>query len=293
MKISGLSGNEETIRYEIAEEIKRFVRDDPANFLELDGQPIYDEPLIGFASGSDPLFKELKTVIGDFHLTPHEAMQKVAAMRNLEPPTEEMTGVVSYVLPMHSLTIDDNAAMSDGPSRRWVHGRFFGEPCRNKLTEHIISFLHGKELMAISPEHETSFYIKTIDPRIGYTSNWSQRHVAYAAGLGAFGLSDGLITKVGIAEAVGSVVVNMPFTSPQRSGDIHANCLFYQKGTCKACMGRCPAGAITENGHDKNKCAKFAFSQTPLNKERYGLDIYSCGLCFTGVPCSKRDPVKR
>lgn len=293
MKIGGLSGKEEMLRNEIAEEIRRFVREDPTNVLELDGRPIYDEPLIGFASGSDPLFKELKTVIGDFHLTPHEAMQNVAAMRNLEPPSEEMTGVVSYVLPMHALTVNDNAAMVDRPSRRWVHGRFFGEPFRDKLRQHIISYLQGKGLVAISPEHETSFYIKTIDPRIGYTSNWSQRHVAYAAGLGAFGLSDGLITKVGIAEAVGSVVVNAPFTSPQRSGDIHANCLFYQKGTCKACMGRCPAGAITENGHDKNKCAKFAFSQTPLNKERYGLDIYSCGLCFTGVPCSTRNPVKR
>jgi epoxyqueuosine reductase len=117
--------------------------------------------------------------------------------------------------------------------------------------------------------------------------------VAYAAGVGTFGLSDGLITEAGIAEAVGSIVVNLPFSSLERQSDIHANCLYYQKGTCKACIKRCPVRAISEKGHDKDKCAKFAFSQTLLNKERYGLDIYSCGLCMTGVPCSLRNPMKK
>jgi epoxyqueuosine reductase len=286
-----VTSNEETLRNDITEEIKSFVHVDPGNRLELDGQPIYAEPLIGFASGSDPLFKELKGVIGDFHLTPHEAMQRAALSRNFEPSPEEITGVISFVLPMHRLTVKENAGMTDRPSRRWVHGRFHGEPFRNRLADHIISFLNERGLIAIAPENETSFYVKMIDPRIGYTSNWSQRHIAYAAGLGSFGLSDGLITEAGIAEAVGSVVVNVPFTSPERTGDIHANCLYFQKGTCKACASRCPAGAITVNGHDKNKCAKFAFSQTPLNKDRYGIDIYSCGLCLSGVPCSMRDPV--
>jgi epoxyqueuosine reductase len=220
-------------------------------------------------------------------------MLKAAQLRNFTPPAEEMTGVVSYVLPMHPLTVKANAEMTDRPSRRWVHGRLHGESFRDRLSAHIISFLDRKGLIAISPENETSFYVKKIDPRIGYTSNWSQRHVAYAAGLGSFGLSDGLITEAGIAEAVGSVVVNARFTSPERSSDVHANCLFFQKRTCKACAGRCPVGAITESGHDKNKCAGFAFSQTPLNKERYGIEIYSCGLCLTGVPCSTRNPVRR
>jgi ferredoxin len=286
-------GDELAIRKQIIEEIKRFVRESPANILCLDGMPIYDEPLVGFVSGKDPLFKELKTVIGDFHLTPPEAMMKSSMLTCSEPPPEDSLGVISYVLPMHRLTVTDNAAMADRPSRRWVHGRFYGEPFRNLLSDHIISFLGRSGLVAVSPEHQPSYYIKMIDPKVGYTSNWSQRHVAYAAGLGTFGLSDGLITEAGIAEAVGSVVVNLPFGSPERQQDIHANCLYHQKGTCKACVKRCPVGAISESGHDKNKCAKFAFSQTPLNKERYGLDIYSCGLCLTGVPCSVRNPMRK
>ena len=285
--------DEGAIRAEIINETKKFVREDPANRLDLDGLPIYDEPLVGFVAGNDSLFKELKAVIGDFHLTPFEAMQHAASLRGVETPPEESIGVIAFVLPMYKETVKDNASMSDRPSRRWVHGKYYGEKFRNKLISHIISFLNHKGWFAISPENEADFYKVMFDPRVGYTSNWSQRHVAYAAGLGTFGLSDGLITQAGVAEAVGSVVVNIPFSSPKRPDDIHAACLHYQKGACKACVKRCPAGAISDKGHDKNKCAKFAFSQTPLNKERYGIEVYSCGLCLTGVPCAGKGPVKR
>jgi epoxyqueuosine reductase QueG len=286
------SKNDDTIKLEIINEIKNFVQEDSSNRLELDGLPIFNEPLIGFVSGEDPLFKELKTVIGDFHLTPYEAMQKAALLRRIDTPSEGSIGVIAYVLPMHKKTVKENAGENDRPSRRWVHGRLYGEKFQDKLADHIISYFTQKGWIAISPVNETGFFKKMIDSRVGYTSNWSQRHVAYAAGLGTFGLSDGLITDVGVAETVGSIVVNVPFSSPERSKDIHANCLYYQKGTCKVCIQRCPAGAISEKGHDKNKCATFAFSQTPLNKERYGIEIYSCGLCLTGTPCAVRNPVR-
>ena len=37
------------------------------------------------------------------------------------------------------------------------------------------------------------------DPQVGLASTWSERHAAYAAGLGTFSLNDGLITERGIA----------------------------------------------------------------------------------------------
>ena len=287
------SSDEAAIRAEIINEARRFVREDPSNRLDLDGLPIYDKPLVGFVAGNESVFKKLKTVIGDFHLTPYEAMRHAASLRGVETPPEESIGVIAFVLPMYKETVKDNAGMSDRPSRRWVHGKYYGEKLRDKLISHIISFLNQKGWLAISPDTEVDSYKVTLDPRVGYSSNWSQRHVAYAAGLGTFGLTDGLITEAGVAQAIGSIVVNILFSSPTRPDDIHAACLHYQKGTCKACVKRCPAGAISDKGHDKNKCAKFAFSQTPLNKERYGIEVYSCGLCLTGVPCADRDPVKR
>ena len=83
-----------------------------------------------------------------------------------------------------------------------------------------------------------------------------------------------------------------PLESPQRADDIHRDCLFYRDGSCKKCIERCPADAISEQGHDKQACAAFVLKQAGLIKERYGIDIYGCGLCQTGVSCERRIPAK-
>jgi epoxyqueuosine reductase len=282
--------DEKKLRAEITDEIARIVREEPANRLDLDNLPIFGPPLVGFASGTDPIFSRLKEVIGPFHLTPVEAIGQAASSRGNDVPHPESTGVISYVLPMYEDTVRSNASMKDGPSRRWMHGKYHGERFGNLLSDRIISYLREKGFLAVSPAREPDLCKITRDPRVGFASTWSERHVAYAAGLGTFGLSDGLITEAGIAHVVGSVVVNIPFTSPGRPADIHAACLFYRKGACKACAKRCPAGAISDAGHDKDKCARFAFSQTPINKERYGIEVYGCGLCLSGVPCAMKNP---
>ena len=51
--------------------IKNFINDDELNKrIQLDQGIYWEEPLVGFASGIDPLFLEYKTLIGSFHLTP-------------------------------------------------------------------------------------------------------------------------------------------------------------------------------------------------------------------------------
>ena len=55
-------------------------------------------------------------------------------------------------------------------------------------------------------------------------------------------------------------------------------------------MKRCPADAITEAGHDKARCAEFVLKQMAVIKEVYGIDVYGCGLCQTGVPCEEGIP---
>ena len=66
-------------------------------------------------------------------------------------------------------------------------------------------------------------------------SNWSERHAAYAAGLGTFGLCDGLITQVGKAVRVGSVVAQVAVPASKRPyGDHQAYCN-HDKG-CRACI---------------------------------------------------------
>ena len=275
----------------VADEIRNLVCNDPGNRLDqLDGSQIFDEPLVGFVAGDDPIFSQLKEVIGPFHLTPREAALAKAEQRGVPPVSVQAVGVVSYVLPISSATRKENARMKDRPSRRWAHTRLFGEVFNRAVQAHLVRVLEEREYVAVAPELEESLSRMFIDERVGWTSRWSQRHVAFAAGLGTFGLSDGLITPAGKAHRVGSVIVNRTLDSPHRTEDIHRHCLSYQGINCRTCMKRCPADAITEEGHDKARCAEFVLKQFPFVKEEYGIEIYGCGLCQTRVPCEGRIP---
>ena len=57
--------------------IQDYVRTSPLNHLTFfDNAPIIEDPVVGFADGADPVFLELKAVIGEFHLAPREIMEK-------------------------------------------------------------------------------------------------------------------------------------------------------------------------------------------------------------------------
>jgi len=131
----------------------------------------------------------------------------------------------------------------------------------------------------------------TDSPRYVYASTWSERHAAYACGLGTFGLCDGLITPLGKAVRVGSVVARLEVPpTPRPYSDHRAYCLFFAQGTCGECIARCPAGAISEAGHDKVKCRDHLNRTRAFVGEHYGFDGYGCGLCQTGVPCESGVP---
>ena len=90
--------------------------------------------------------------------------------------------------------------------------------------------------------------------------------------------------------------LKLPYTARKYSS-LHANCLFYKNGSCKKCIERCPYGAITEEGHDKEKCREALFvHQKPWMDGVYGVGYIGryagCGLCQTGVPCENRIPVE-
>jgi len=127
-----------------------------------------------------------------------------------------------------------------------------------------------------------------------FASTWSERHAAYAAGLGTFGLCDGLITPRGKAIRTGSVVARIKIApTPRPYTDHHAYCLFYTQGICGECIDRCPVGALSQAGHDKIKCRNHIRPVTAdYVKTHYGFDGYGCGLCQTKVPCESKIPTK-
>lgn len=132
-----------------------------------------------------------------------------------------------------------------------------------------------------------------VSSRYGLSSTWSERHAAYVSGHGTFGLCDGIITRKGKAVICGSVIVLVVIPPTVREyDDHHAWCLHYAKGRCDGCIKRCPAGAVTSQGHNKKRCREYCFGPgKEYMREQFGFDEYICGLCQSGVPCESKSPV--
>ena len=284
-------GPEERIRFAenperfIEKTIAKFVMESPANRRKADGGKYWDTPLVGFASGDDPLFRQYKKIIGRFHFTPREIFDLTFGK------SKSPLSVISWILPASEDVRKSNRKESKYPSLLWAHARDFGEQFNVKLRNHLVSLLKKKGFKALAPMN-SPHWKRLKSSRVGWASNWSERHAAYACGLGAFGLSDGLITAKGKAMRVGSVVTDLPLKPSEKVYPHHrANCLYYFNKTCKVCVSRCPAGAISSKGHDKDKCEEYVYGVAFRDKkEEYGVKIAGCGLCQTKVPCEFEIP---
>ena len=248
-----------------------------------------DEPLVGFSNGGDPLYKKLQDDIGYPFMTPIDIFGK--SFPGAHALADELT-VISFTLPKTRLTKEDNRKEKTYPSERWIRSKHFGGEFGKKLCAYVVMTLEDAGYRAVAPAY-TPFFSIGKSKKYGLTSSWSERHAAYVSGLGTFGLCDGLITEKGKAMQCFSVIarVRIPST-PRHYIDHHAYCLFYARGTCGACIKRCPANAISEGGHDKERCAKHCFGVTQqYARSHFGIDDYGCGLCQTGVPCESGNPV--
>ncbi len=278
----------------IAKEIKNFVKRSPLNRMAGSEKDIYfDEPLVQFADGADPLFEEYKTIIGAEHLKPREAL---ALSEKVDPASlPAHISVISYILPIAEATRKTNRLETKVPSRYWSHTRYYGELLNDAVRKHLVEFLKAEGYKACAPALPGGI-LKMFRNEKGMYSNWSERHMAYSAGLGTFSLSDGFITERGIAHRCGSAVVALELTpSPRKAAGPYANCLFYAGEKCVACIKRCPAGAITEKGHDKNKCREYLNSIGYNPQQAYDVNksVFGCGLCQTKVPCEDSNPTKK
>ncbi len=276
-------------------EIKTFGGTSPTNRLSfIKNHIIFDEPLVKFADGDDPIFTEYKTIIAPTHLTPHEALAKAYDKSLKDMPAR--LSVISWILPITEKTRKSNRSETLTPSRLWSHTRWYGEQFNDAMRKHVVELLTGIGYLAVAPTLQ--LYFKTERNEKGPYSNWSERHIAYAAGHGTFSLSDGFITERGIAHRCGSVVTDLVLPASHRTAETpYSNCLFYVDGSCKACIARCPAGAITEQGHGKIKCEAYQRSlsySAAVLRDGYDNDksVAGCGLCQTKVPCEYRIPAK-
>ena len=250
---------------------------------------LYDNPIVGFARGDDPYYDFLKEHIGTFHWNPDDAFR-------LKYPGEvqrDKLTVVSMIFPQTAETKLAQSKETRGPAREWIVSRGEWEPLMKEFSGKLTERLEQMGVRCVSIDLMKEFSTARSET-LGIASKWSHRHSAYLAGLGTFGLSEGLITEKGKAVRITSLIVEAPLEpSKMPYSTYHDWCLYFRDGSCGVCMNRCPVNSITADGHDKNACDAyeeyFAANFWPEDVER-GNYILGCGLCQAGVPCQDKRP---
>jgi len=257
---------------EVIAYLEDLVKTDFRNVLpEGDNPPIWDSPVVGFASARDPLFARFQDpeVVGPQHRLPEEWLPEAQSVISVFLPFSE---------PIHKAYRKD----SRYSALEFASGKWNGSKFLNVLRRALIRFAEKRGAKAIAPN---------IDPR--YDSDhwrpfWSERHVGFAAGVGTFGLQDALITERGAYGRICSVVTTLKLTPTVRPyREVYGYCLYALDGSCSACIERCPASAISPAGKQVELCPKNG-NGDHFKAWGYG----SCGHCSTFVPCSRSIPPK-
>ena len=178
----------------IAGLVKDFVAQSPLNDMGFaQREKIFDTPLVGFSNGADPLYNEYKSHIGSIYFSPLELLAKTFPEKKLS--ATDIT-VISWIIPSTAATRREQAEQDRYPSERWVRTRVLGEKFNNAIRKHVVEELAAAGITAVAPLL-SPHWARSDEGPYAPCSNWSERHAAYAAGLGTFGLCDGLITPVG------------------------------------------------------------------------------------------------
>jgi len=257
-----------------------FLDNDAGNYLsaqdalreDLVGMRMYGAPLMGCASAEDPIFRELGC--------------PEAASGEFRPPSfwlPQGRTVLSFFLPVCGEVAASNREDMSFPSPQWLHARMEGQNMIAKLTGYLCAALENEGYAAVAPLLDPRFTSRQ-GPQV-FGSNWSERHVAYACGLGTFGLSRGLITQKGMAGRITSLVTDLELEPDHRAySAFDAYCMY-----CGACVRNCPVHAISlETGKDNVACSAFLDAVKETQAPRYG-----CGKCQVGVPCEHRNPAEK
>jgi epoxyqueuosine reductase len=268
----------------------------------------FSAPLIGVSRGDDDIFRKYKEIIGPEHLTPSEMWTQsgLPEDKNLAKRLRIVSVVFPYVRKIREEGEKNN---EDIPPEIYCVARNLANPFMDAILEETAEFIQSKGFRAISGMKSGVFQILREKKPFRMYSNWSERHIAFASGLGTFSLHEGFITEAGCNIRLASVITDAPLEiTPRLSDEPYSNCLHFSNGTCGSCIAKCPAGAITEEGHDKHKCflnvRKISQEmQTrpvksllkPQHRVRNGETVVSypvgCALCQFGVPCTDKIPV--
>ena len=268
--------------------VEGFISDSPHNYISKDvalrpkyiNMKIFEAPLTAFGAAEDELFNKYKSsnIIGSHFLTPIEWLPGAKT-------------VISIFFPYSDEIKAANSLDCSWPAEEWLHGRIEGQLCIRLLLDNLVKTISEAGFKSLAPSLDERYHIGGQPNEVSgsedvskFASNWSERHVAYACGLGTFGLSKGIITKKGMAGRFGSIVTELDLPKDVREySEVYEYCTM-----CGGCINRCPVQAITiEGGKRSATCGDFLDKVRENHKPRYG-----CGKCQVSVPCASEIPVK-
>ena len=242
------------------------------------GIPVLERPLIGFAAADDPLFSTYTEphVIGD----------------DFRMPEHFLTGaktVAVFFFPFTQEMRSRHAASTEPVSEAWNIAYGKHTKIEDDIIDRLKSELEGLGIRSAVPTSDKSFSSHAIPVKSGeeddlhFSVTWSNRHAAFAAGLGTFGIHRHLISEKGCCGGLISLILDCELEPTVRK---YTETYEYCSG-CGSCVSRCPAGAITlDNLRNLKKCSEYAGS---VRAEYGGF----CGKCMVGIPCETRIPEKK
>ena len=245
------------------------------DFGEYNGLRFFEHPIFSIARADDPGFLDIKRpeVVGEHHLLPHDWLP-------------EAKSVISVFMPYNHGTVESNKKDDAVPSWEWLYTRVDGQQFLLALGAMIRDALLADGHKAVTPYTEDKFVMQVSTvPAPGtehvppYSSNWSERHVGVASGLGTFGLSTNFISRAGCAGRLISIVTDWEIEPDERDYD---DWLGYCN-RCGACIRRCQAKAHLKDrpgNKDHSVCGAYIRKVCEQFTPRYG-----CGKCQSGIPC--------
>ena len=166
-------------------------------------------------------------------------------------------------------------------SKEWAQAYIETNHLISVINDNLIVFLKNKGYHAAKlPEEKNIDYEKL-------KSVWSNRHVAYIAGVGKFGLNNMLITESGCCGRLGNIVTSLKIEPTKRKEE--ENCLYKHNNTCSICVDRCVNEALFVDGFDRFKCFEMCKENDKIHGDIGIAEI--CGKCLVGLPCSLKNPV--
>lgn len=253
-----------TALHAIEQQLNDFVLTSPNNVVsDLAMMRIFEHPMLAVASAEDAYWDKLQQpdVVGPGHLSPDQWLSGARS-------------VLSCFLPYTERVRSANRTPGE-PATEWLYGRYEGGAFTSDVCRTLLELVQQAGGRALAPSLDPRFAI------VNRRSNWSERHVAFIAGLGTFSLNRSLITNSGSAGRLCSVITDLalePTPRPYTTFDEYCT-------KCGKCIDRCPPHAIDKSGKDNAVCSSYVDEMKLRFAPRYG-----CGKCQTAVPCESRRP---